>query len=90
MNLMFWVFGGMDLLTAGAILLGQHGMVGARLMVVFAAYLCSKAFLFKGDLASLLDLLSGIYILFLIFGLNTFIAYLIAAYLAQKGVLSFL
>ena len=82
------VFGIMDLLTALAMVLGQHDIVGARLLMVFAAYISSKAFMFKGDFASLTDLLTGVYIIFMMLGLKTFIVYILAAYLVQKGIVS--
>ena len=78
------MLGVMDFLTVGAIFLLQHDVVGWRIGFTFAAYLLFKGFYFIGDISSAIDLLCGIYMIAMIIGLRTWIAYLLILYLGQK------
>jgi len=79
-----------DLLTALVIFLAEHEFYsGWRFIIVCFIYLGIKAYAYKGDVASLIDGLVGIYFIFLFFGLsNVVISYLAIIYLAQKAVMS--
>jgi len=82
------IMGFADLLSAFIILLLHFDVVGWRLAIIVAAYLFTKAYAFRGDFASILDGITGLYVLLLMFGLHTFLAYIFVIYLLQKGIMS--
>ncbi len=84
------IMGLADLLSAFIILLLQLDVLGWRLAFVVAAYLFAKAYAFKGDFASILDGITGFYVLLMMLGLHTFLAYIFMIYLLQKGLMSFM
>jgi hypothetical protein len=51
-------------------------------------YLFVKGWVFRESLASIMDILCGIYVLVLMFGFSTFVSWIIAIYLFQKAVFS--
>lgn len=81
-------FGIADLLTAAVIVLLQFSLISWNIAFAFAAYIVVKGIIFKGSIASYLDIASGLYMVLMFFGLKIFLAYVVAAYLAQKGILS--
>ncbi len=81
-------FGVLDLLTAVAIVLLQFSLISWNIAFIFAAYIVVKGLIFRDSIASYLDIASGLYMVLMFFGLNIFVAYVFAFYLAQKGVLS--
>jgi len=84
------LLGFLDLLTALVIVLIQHDFYsGFRLPFVCLIYLAIKAYAYKGDVASFIDGVVGVYFIFLMFNLNFIvISYLCVIYLVQKGVMS--
>ena len=78
------IFGFMDFLTFVTLFLIQFDVIGWRWGFPFACYLLFKGFYFMGDISSAIDLLCGIYMVAMLIGLKTWIAYLIALYLMQK------
>ena len=79
----------LDLLSAAAILLYHFDLIGARLLLPLSIYLIAKGVLFR-DPGSLGDMIAGLYGIGMIaFDVQFFLAYLFAAYLAQKAILSF-
>ncbi|MBI2664690.1 hypothetical protein HYX10_05125 [Candidatus Woesearchaeota archaeon] len=86
-----WVLGALDLLAAAGMLLLHFDLIGARLGIGFAVYLAGKALAFPKDFASFGDFITALYILAMaVFGLHTLFVYVLAVWLLQKSVLSFL
>jgi hypothetical protein len=81
-------FGIADLLTAIIIVLLQFSIVSWNIAFIFAAYVIVKGLIFRDSIASYLDIGCGIYMIMMFFGLKIFLAYIVALYLAQKGVVS--
>lgn len=86
---MILLLGIMDLLAATWIILAHFGLVGYGSSVVFIIYLMSKLLMFR-DWISAMDFLAAIYLLAIFYGLHTFLAWIFAAYLAQKAISSLL
>lgn len=81
----------MDLLVAVSLVLAQVGLLDSfRILLTSAIYLAAKGYVFKGDLLSILDMLSAAYIVLMMFGVKTFLAYFVVAYLLYKVVVYFL
>ena len=86
---LLWIIPVLDLLATAAMLSLHHGILPFRPALPFALYLIVKGVAFR-DIASIMDMVIGLYILGIIaFGFHTFIVYIAAAYLIQKAVLSF-
>jgi len=88
---MIKLLGVIDLLLALWII-GLHFSFfeSARLTFVFVFYLVCKTLLFWGDIASLLDGICAVYLVFLGFGVSCFLTWLVFAYFVQKGIFSLL
>jgi hypothetical protein len=81
--------GFLDLCTALVIFLAHHDSIAWRFPVASSLYLFAKAYAFKGDLVSLIDLIIGLYIFAILIGWQFFITYIIIIYLLQKALFSF-
>jgi hypothetical protein len=77
-----------DLLSAIVVVLLHYDLIGWRVGLVFVAYLLIKGWLFREDLNSILDILCGLYMFVMLFGLTTIISWVVAIYLFQKAVFS--
>jgi hypothetical protein len=77
-----------DLLVALAIILGQISLVPTKFLLICAAYLLAKGFLFLSDGASKIDIAVAIYCLILIFQPLIFLTVLSAGYLVVKALFS--
>ena len=84
----FKLLGILDLITAISIILFNFGIASNRFMISFIAYLILKGLMFKGDVASILDLLIALYIILMFILPITIISIITALYLTQKGFLS--
>jgi hypothetical protein len=84
------LMGFLDLLTAGAIILFNYDILGLRLFISFILYLILKGIMFKGDIASMLDLGIASYMILMIFFPITILSWIAAIYILQKGIVSFL
>ncbi|MBW2972552.1 hypothetical protein KY359_05950 [Candidatus Woesearchaeota archaeon] len=83
------LLGIMDLLSAGVVLLLHYNLlIGWRVGIIFVAYLILKGWLFRQDINSVMDILCGIYMFIMLFGLTTVISWVVAIYLFQKAVFS--
>lgn len=80
--------GFLDLLTGFVMLLFNFGLVSGRFMVSFMAYLIIKGLMFKGDIASFIDILIALYIVLMFIYPITIITIIIMLYLFQKGMFS--
>ena len=89
MMLLFKIFGFFDLLTIIFMFLLNFDAVPWRIAIMFAAYLIVKGLIFKGDFASMIDIIIGIYIFFIpLFGWKL-LTMIFAIYLGQKAIASF-
>lgn len=84
------LLGFFDLLTAVVLFLLHQDMIGWNIALAAFLYLMFKAVVFFGDLASILDAVTGIYIIILLLGFHTPLTYIFIIYLFQKAVFSFL
>lgn len=75
-----------DLCVALSMLLIQYNIIPWNFGVAGAFYLMIKFYMFRGDIASFIDLFVGIYIILLMIGIHTFLTYVFAIYLIQKGI----
>ncbi|MFH1771075.1 MAG: hypothetical protein ABH828_05990 [archaeon] len=87
--LLFKIFGFFDLIAILMMILLQYDAVRWRIAIIFAAYLIIKGIIFKGDFASMMDIVIGTYIILIpIIGWK-FFTIIFAIYLGQKAVVSF-
>ncbi len=84
------LLGFFDLLTAVVLFLLHHNLVGWKIAVFAFVYLVLKAVIFFGDVMSIIDGITAIYIIILVLGLHTSLTYIFIIYLFQKAVFSFL
>jgi hypothetical protein len=82
------ILGVADLLSAVAVILLHYHIIGWRLGFLFVAYLIIKGWLFRENIASIMDILCGIYMFVMLFGFTTIISWVVAIYLFQKSVFS--
>jgi len=70
-------------------LLLHFEIIAWRPVFPFAMYLILKGVAFR-DVASIIDLIIGLYVIgMIVFGLHTFIVYIFAIYLIQKAIFGF-
>ncbi len=86
--LLFKLFGLADLFTAVIMILLQLDLVGWRLPVSCALYLIIKGLIFRGDIASMIDMVVAVYILIMLLLGIWFITILCVVYLVIKGIMS--
>lgn len=87
--LLFKIFGFFDLITILMMILLQYSGLPWRVAIIFAAYLIIKGIIFKGDFASMMDIIIGIYIIIMPIFSWKFLTIVLAIYLGQKAVISF-
>jgi hypothetical protein len=79
----------LDLTATLGMLLLHHDWLGGRLVFPLSMYLIVKGVAFR-DIASIIDLIIGVYIIgMIVFGLHTFLVYIFAIYLIQKALFGF-
>ncbi len=90
--MIFYLLPILDIVTAAVLMLHVHfNIVPFSVVLIHGIYLSLKGVLFaKSDFASKIDLLCGIYIILVAFGLfaNSTIALIISIWLGQKAVLA--
>tara|TARA_Y100000310_G_C20128327_1_gene554675 strand:- start:245 stop:508 length:264 start_codon:yes stop_codon:yes gene_type:complete len=86
---MIQALGVLDILAAIAIIALHFSVHWWKLPVLVMLYLVVKGLSFWRDPQSYVDMFIGIYVWFIFFGFVSFIDYLLAIYLVQKGVASF-
>ncbi len=84
----------MDFLAAIVIILSLVGIVPFRFVLLFAGYLFIKGFIFKGDVASTIDMLVAVLMVLMYFigsssSFFTILSIIIIVYLVQKAFFSF-
>ena len=78
----------LDLATAVIIVLHNYELVAVRLVLSFILFLILKGLMFKGDVASMLDLGIAAYMIIAIFFPITIISWIAALYILQKALVS--
>ena len=87
--LLLWILPVLDLIATTSMLLLHNSLIPSKAVFPFAMYLIIKGVAFR-DVASIIDMVVGLYILGIIFfGFSTFLVYIFAAYLIQKAVFGF-
>lgn len=81
-------FGLMDLYSAAVMLLVQFDVTPWRIILTASAWLILKGYLFKGELASMIDLAIGVYHILMIVLPIPVVTWILALYLIVKGVMS--
>ncbi len=84
--MLIWIFMAMDIFVFLVISLTHFDMISGAtvLLLISAGYLATKAVLFFDDVMSKVDLGVAFYILLMIFGVKTFIYYIIAFWFSYK------
>ena len=82
------LLGAADLLAAVAVILLHYDLLGWRIGIIFVLYLIVKGWIFRASIASIMDILCGIYMFVMLFGFTTIVSWVIAIYLFQKAVFS--
>ena len=86
---LLWIMPILDLLATASMLLIHFEFISGRLVLPFALYLITKGIAFR-DVASILDMIIGVYMIgIIVFGFHTFLVYIFAIYLIQKAVFGF-
>lgn len=73
-----------DTFAAIVMLLLHYADIGWRIPLAFSLYLIGKAYLFWGDIPSLIDGIAGLYIILLILGYSNALTFIFAFYLVSK------
>jgi hypothetical protein len=82
------LLGFMDFIAGVVMVLLNFHLVSWSVAFGFALYLIFKGIMFKSDFMSMFDLLMGVYMILMLFGIRTFITYLFVAYSVYKVVIS--
>ncbi|HII15619.1 MAG TPA: hypothetical protein HA362_04870 [Nanoarchaeota archaeon] len=83
------IFGLLDI-AAAVILLLLKWDIGHIAGIVLAVYVIGKAVYYMADVASIVDVAAGIFLILAVIGFYHIITYLFVLWLAQKGVSSLL
>lgn len=81
-------FGIMDLYSAIVMLLVQFDVTPWRVILTASAWLILKGLLFRGELASMIDLAIGVYHILMVVLPIPFLTWVFAIYLIIKGIQS--
>lgn len=77
-----------DLLTVIVMLFLHYAVLPWNFGVAAAVYLMIKFYMFRGDIASFIDLFVGVYIILLMLDVKSFFTFIFVIYLGQKAILS--
>jgi len=83
------LFGLMDLFAALIFILAQWN-IGIKWGVILAIYLIVKSIIFIADIASIIDLITGIYLVLVILNIHSAFSAIFIIWLLQKGFFSLL
>jgi|FLOH01.1.fsa_nt_gi hypothetical protein len=87
--LLFKLFGFLDVLTIISMILLTLEIIPWRFGLIFASYLIIKGLIFKGDFNSFVDIIIGVYIIFIPVFSWKLLTTVFAIYLGQKAFFSF-
>jgi len=91
LSMLIKLFGLFDIASAVIIILMNYELVHSlRLTIIITGYLVLKGVAFIGDVASIIDIIIGIYVVVLFFFPVTFLTIIFAGHLVIKGVMSLL
>ena len=82
------LFGLLDLYSAIVMLLVQFDVSPWRLILTAAGWLLLKGFMFRGELASMIDMGIGLYHILMVVLPIPIVTYVLAGYLTIKGLMS--
>ena len=77
----------MDLIIALIFILVQWD-IGLKYAIIAAIYLIVKGIIFISDIASIIDLITGIYLVLIILGIHSSFSAIFVIWLVQKGIFS--
>lgn len=83
------LLGFLDLMSGIILALLHFNIISWNIAFGFALYLIFKGIIFKADFMSLFDLLMGVYMVLMLFGIRTFISFIFLGYSAYKTIISF-
>lgn len=89
MDMIVKLMGLMDILSGIGIILFNFELISLKFAFAIIIYLLIKGFAFRGDLASIGDFGIAIYMILMMFYPITFLSFIVAIYLFQKGIVSF-
>ncbi|RLE39049.1 hypothetical protein DRJ17_02005 [Candidatus Woesearchaeota archaeon] len=78
----------MDLFCAVTIVLLNYGLINKLIAVGAILYLIVKGFMFRKDISSILDVISGLYMCLLLLGFGSILTFIFVVYLVEKGIIS--
>ncbi len=81
------IFGIMDIIAAAVLLLLKWD-IGKIAGIILALYLIAKAVYFMADIASIVDIAAGAFLILAVFGFYHVLTYIFVLWLLQKGVSS--
>lgn len=84
------LLGFLDLLTVVAIMLYTYDVIPGRFLISFIVYLLVKGFIFKGDFASIVDVVTAAYMFLMIFYTIPVLSWIFSLFLLQKAIISLL
>jgi len=87
--LLFKIFGFLDFVAIIMMVLLSYSLVPWRIALIFAAYLIVKGLTFKGDFASTMDIIVGIYIVLIPIFSWKLLTIIFTIYMGQKAIVSF-
>jgi hypothetical protein len=86
-----WIFTILDVFVLVTLFLTHYGWFVSPLMIFFSFfYLIFKGVLFFGEIMSTIDLLVAFYLVLMVFGLKTFIFYIIVFWFLYKLFFAFM
>ena len=83
------ILGFFDLLSILSMILLINGLIPWKIAVMFGVYLMLKGVLFKGDIASMVDFIIGVYLLLIPIFAPKVLTIIFIIYLGQKALVSF-
>lgn len=83
------LFGLFDLLTAYCIIALYYNSISYNILIGIVLYLLFKGVMYKGDIASMIDIFIAVYIIFMILSFKSIIlTIIIVGYILQKAYMS--
>ena len=86
--MLIWILNALDFIVAINIVALHFGFL-QNLAIFSIIYLILKGIIFIVDPFSIIDIIIGVYMILLLFGISTFLTWLFLSYLLYKIVISF-
>ena len=84
------ILGILDVLTGISIILFNYDLLPVKIVFAVMIYLLVKGIAFRGDVASFIDLGIFVYMILMFISPLTIVSFIVAIYMFQKGIVSFL